>query len=147
VSTLTGRWTRVVVMGILAVISVSSLYNYYCVARYQREDNRGAGRFLAAHAAPGDVVASSAGYTKLALQYYCNKDSLEWVAVQGDQAVSEIGRERLDDLDHIWLFRSRSYHGDPEGKVPEFFDRIGTRELEFSSSGVQLIKYALNGGR
>ena len=51
---------RCAALGALAVVSAYSLKNYFFDARYFREDNRAAGAFLAANAAPGDIGAKSA---------------------------------------------------------------------------------------
>ena len=135
---------RLLAITVITVISLASLYNYYYVDRYQREDNRGAGHFLSQNASSGDIVLCSASYTLMALKYYCDKDELQWIGIAGDDPVSEIGQARLENLNHVWLFRSRNFHGDPNGEIPKYLDQIGYREREFSSNGVNLVKYILN---
>ena len=41
----------------------------------------------------------------------------------------------------IWLFLSRSFHGDPHGRLPSYMERHLERSEYFSGAGVELHLY------
>ena len=47
----------------------------------------------------------------------------------------------------VWLFQSRIFHGDLEGRVQGYFGKIARKDLEFSAAGVELMRYDVRGIR
>lgn len=153
---------RVLAMAGLVLVSMLSLSNYYFVTRYAREDNRGAGAFLAANAQPGDFVLADAPYTALNLQYYAQRSDVGIIGfpplnaepsraatVLRASAVREPTRPDTVDLremigarSRFWVFLSRTYHGVPAANVLTYCDRHFRRSREFATDNdVLLILY------
>jgi hypothetical protein len=131
----------------LAALSLSALVNYYVQPEYQREDNRGATAFLNARAGPGELVIASAPYTTVALRHYGLRPDLELRPYPGTNVSSRAETfaadlERLsENRERVWLFLSRTFHGDPEGRIERFFERRFTRELEHRGPGIRVLAY------
>jgi mannosyltransferase len=142
-----GRLTRLAALGFLAVVSLGALRNYYLRPEYQREDNRGATAFLNAHAGPGELVIASAPYTTVLLRHYGLRADLDLRPypsrrVEGRPQEFKAGLERLSrDEERVWLFLSRTFHGDPDGAIAAYFDSNFRRGLEHTSAGVQVRAY------
>jgi len=172
-------WVRASTVGVLLLVSVVSLHNYYYEEQYHREDNRAAGRFLAAHAAPDDLVIACASYTLRDIQHYSRRDDLRMIGYSAARSESEMAARNdgaigdrevalvaapastislppapsadqlvADDLRRIvrgrprvWLFLSRTYHGDPDGYLRGFFNERFHTDLRFRSAGVELIRF------
>jgi len=158
---------RLGTFGIIVLISVLSLFNYFYDQRYQRDNNRAAGQFLSIHALPNDVIITSAPYTAKNLRYYSRRDDitivgyptprryrLEGVASQKKQKLDRsedsvgesfaVGGELkgiIDGRERFWLFLSRTYHSDPKGYILKFCDEHFRRELEGSWNDARLILY------
>ena len=142
-----GRWPRTVACCALAGVGLWSLHNYFFESRYWRDDNRSAGRFLTSEAQVGDLILATAGYTAQNLRYYYRglpvslvaypADGGEPVLVQGPGLAPVVVGARYvvpravpthmvrltAGHDRLWVFASRSYHSDPEGRIPGWLDR------------------------
>lgn len=137
------RVTAATVWGSIAAISLG---NYYAAPKYSREDNRGAVAFLNAHAARGDLVIATAPYTALALRYYGLRHELTLLPYPASGLVGEGQPARelepvTGDRTRVWLFASREFHSDPEGRIGRF---LGTRYRAagtFRSAGVRVVRY------
>ena len=160
---------RAFAVGAVGVVGVVSLGNYFLDPRYYREDNRSAGAFLAAHAAPGDLVVADAPYTARNLEYYARRADLTIAGYPMEHAASpqQAGavfrsgaadlpsavagsdaelREIIGGRARFWLFLSRTYHGAPEGDVLQFCDRGFRRVQELRMrNDVRLILYQSRG--
>jgi mannosyltransferase len=139
------RKVRVAALLSLAAVSASALWNYYSVPKYQREDNRAAARYLAANASPGDLVVVTAPYTTLALQHYGVSRDLELLpypsGARGTAAdLAELDR-RVGARPRVWLFQSRTFHGDRDGSMRRHLERRLARDREFAAAGVQVVGY------
>jgi len=174
---------RMSTIGALLLVSLVSLHNYYFNERYHREDNRAAGRFLEAHAAPDDLVIACAHYTLQNIQYYTQRDDLRIVGytarreletlsnnetANGSHEIESIGlvsasslspspslstadslvadelRRIIGDRPRVWLFLSRTYHGDPKGYLRGFFNEHFRANIRFQGAGVEVICYEQN---
>lgn len=177
------RWMRASVVSALLLGSLVSLHNYYYDERYHREDNRAAGRFLAAHAAPGDLVIACADYTLMNIRHYSRRSDLRIVgytarseletvsnneAANGSHEIASVAlvsapsvspssssssadflvtddlRRIVGDRPRVWLFLSRTYHGDPKGDLRRFFNEHFRAGLRFQGTGVEVISYEQN---
>ncbi|RMF57078.1 MAG: hypothetical protein D6743_19420, partial [Calditrichaeota bacterium] len=152
------RWGSVVAVG---VVSVVSLFNYYYVDRFYREDNRSAGEYLSQHAQPGDLVIASAAYTARNVRYYyhgpypievkgyptdehAHNGLMDKVAGALFVHEDHVGLDLSNIIagrDHFWLFLSRTYHSDPDGYILRYCDSHFRREITRSWSGVELILF------
>jgi 4-amino-4-deoxy-L-arabinose transferase-like glycosyltransferase len=130
-------------MGVGAVSAVA-LYGYYTNPRYARDDNRGAGAFLVAHASPDALVVAHRAFTARDLGFYAPSATN---IVPFPQERGRAGNDLRADLEEtvagaprVWLFLSR---GTPDEDAPltAFFDRRFHRTDQYKSSGVQLIGY------
>jgi mannosyltransferase len=150
-------------VGLLALsfVSAISLQNYYWNEEYHRDNNRAAGHYLAQHAQPGDLVVASAPYTVASLQYYAGRDDVRFVGYpqrpprtallrdEGEaarwvnpQLVSKHMPDLIGERQEFWLFLSRTYHSDPSGHLPAYFDEHFERLNESSWKGTRLILYS-----
>jgi mannosyltransferase len=144
----------------LTIVSVVSLHQYYGDEEYHRDNNRDAGHYLAAHGRPGDLLVASAPYTIASLKYYFGREDVQFVGyperpkrtamLRGEepggrwvnpQLVSRDMPELIGDRDRVWLFLSRTFHSDPWGHLPAFFDEHFERTQESSWNGTRLILY------
>ncbi len=174
------RWMRASVVSALLLVSLVSLHNYYFDERYQREDNRAAGRFLAAHAAPGDLVIACADYTLMNIRHYSRRSDLHIVgytarselesvsnnkAANGNHEIASVAlvsepsvspssssssvdslvaddlRGIIGNSPRVWLFLSRTYHGDRRGDLRRFFNERFRAGIRFQGDGVEVICY------
>lgn len=138
----------IVALSIAGLISVLSLYNYYFDGRYQRDNNRAAAEFLMTHAKPNDLVIGSASYTLTNLKYYYHgKHDLIFKGYPVDGKNAKYARLESDlskiitNRNHFWLFLSRTFHSDPQEYIRKFVDEYFIRNIEFTSNGVELIRY------
>lgn len=156
------RTARIAAAAALVTVSALSLANYFSDPSYQREDNRGAARFLQAHARPGDLVIVSAGYTAVPLRHYPlpagldlvpyparraeDRPSLGAAFVRGDRVADDL-ETLVGGREAFWVFLSRTFHSDPEGRIERYLDGHYRRDLVFDGAGVELIRYgrALHG--
>ncbi len=131
----------------LVLVSLAALRNYSVRPEYQRENNRGATAFLNANARPGDLVIASAPYTVVALRHYGLRADLDLRPYPGASGLGPPA-EMTADLrrlsrghDRVWLFLSRTFHSDPEGRIEHFFEDNFTREAEHTGAGVRVLLY------
>jgi mannosyltransferase len=138
---------RLAGISFLLVVSLAALWNYYVRPEYQREDNRGAASFLNAHARRGELVIASAPYTVVALRHYGLRTDLilrpyPGANGLGQQAEMAADLQRLSrGHDRVWVFLSRTFHSDPEGRIERFFESNFTREVEHVGAGVRVLAY------
>ena len=130
----------------IAAVSIASLSHYFLDPRYQREDNRSAGRYLAGHALEGDLVltgpytAGDLGYylqdaSGVRIVWYPEAGGLDPAGIDAKLEAMLIGRRRF------WLYQSRTFAYDPEGRIPAACDRSYHRDLQLSWGNVALIRY------
>jgi hypothetical protein len=134
-------------MSFLLFVSLAPLRNYYVRPEYQREDNRGATAFLNANARRGELVIASAPYTVVALRHYGLRADLDLRPYPGVRGLGQPA-EMAADLrrlsgghDRVWLFLSRTFHSDPEGKIEQFFEGNFTREAKHVGAGVRVLAF------
>lgn len=163
------RSARAFALAALGVVSIYSLGNYFFHPHYWREDNRAAGTFLAAHAAPHDVIIVDAPYTAVNLQYYARREDVLFVGYpystpleashdglenpplfrgqtdapgHKDVADTTTLRRLVSDHQRFWLFLSRTYHGAPANDVLEYCDRHFRRERQLRTrNDIMLVLY------
>lgn len=63
------------------------------------------------------------------------------VAGAGDAGVDAAVSALIGGRDRFWLFLSRTFHHDPQGRVPASCDRRYRRDLQFTRGNVTLIRY------
>jgi 4-amino-4-deoxy-L-arabinose transferase-like glycosyltransferase len=131
-------------MGVGAVSAVA-LYGYYTDPRYARDDDRGAGAFLEAHATPNALVVAHRAFTARDLGFYAPLDTNivpfpRERGTKGNDLRADL-EETVAGAPRVWLFLSR---GTPDEDAPlkAFFDQRFHRTDQYQSSGVQLIGYA-----
>jgi len=138
------RWAA---WGILAAVSMVSIYQYFYLGRYQREDNRAGGQFLSLHASPGDLVIASAPYTVDALSYYYPERSSRIIGYPDAGTFVDASRIRTDlaallgQRARFWLFLSRTYHSDPNGALVAYCDSSFHRGQALEGNGIRVILY------
>ena len=148
IQSLQNPWLFRGALGIVALVSLISSYNYFFNDRYHKENNRAAGRFLSAHAQPDDLVICSASYTSSNLAYYSSLNSdLSFIGYPKNLAYVEPSQIEYDlkrvtaDKNHFWLFLSRTHHSDPKGYLRKYCENHFLRDLELISNGLELIHY------
>ena len=151
-------WLRGWTGGVVIALSAASLGNYYSNPRYFRDDNRGAAAFLRAHAEPNALVIVSAPYTALPLRHYLGALPLGLVGYPSDDQgplhdgslqPDQVESDRVDeDLTRLvegrpgfWLFLSRVFHSDPDGRLLGSADAHYRRAVEYTGPGVRVIRY------
>jgi hypothetical protein len=161
---LSSNWMRISAFGMIAMVSLVSLANYFFDERYHRDNNRAASQFLSDHALPNDLVIVTAAYTAPNLRYYYSGSPVTVRAypqeadfeegrgnalysgssgvlfVEPSQFASDI-EKIIADQERIWLFSSRTYHSDPHGYIKNFLDREYRRGLHASWVDTNLILY------
>lgn len=132
---------------ILVLLSAFSLYSYFFDERYFREDNRAAGQYLEAHGSLDDLVIVNAPYVRETLQHYYSGRPSRVVRYPSDTrnvvptaTETDLGR-MLAGESHFWLVLSRTYHSDPSGYIRKYCDEHFRRDLVFTRSGVEVIRY------
>ena len=166
IHSLSSHWMRAGTFGILGIISVLSLGNYYYNPRYHRDDIRSAGQYLSTHAQEHDVVIANAPYTVPSIRHYYHGEpeirvrgypppshraspALLGKATSGFVHTSYVKPEQVQpdlqaligEQDRFWLFLSRTYHSDPKGYIRKFLDAKYCRGLPASWPGAELILY------
>jgi 4-amino-4-deoxy-L-arabinose transferase-like glycosyltransferase len=159
---------RLVTFAIILLVSGLSLNNYYHHESYQRENNRAAGRFLARHALPNDLVIAYAPYTAKNLHYYHNKYKrydititryrgmlLEDVNDQLSKTVNntigsdgaakspipivrDIGK-MINGRDRFWIFLSRAHQGNVRGNLIGLCDKDFQNEVDVTWNDARLL--------
>ena len=138
---------RLAGISFLLVVSLAALRNYFVRPEYQREDNRGAVAFLNANAGRGELVIASAPYTVAALRHYGLRPDLNlrpYPSAEGFEQPAQVAADlaRLSGgRDRVWVFLSRTFHSDPEGRIEQFFESNFTRELEHVGAGIRVLAY------
>lgn len=132
------RALRGAALAALCLVQAFALVSYRTDPRYHREDNRGAGAFLARHARASDTVLACAGYTRIALAHYAPGAPVDYL--EADEA--EVATlEGFFEEGRVWLFRSRAYHGNPEHRMERRLESVAVRSLEYRGDGVELVLY------
>ncbi len=112
-----------IALGLVATVSMASLYNLATDPRYAKEDCRAAADFLAGEARAGDLVIVSARYMETAVRhYYAGAAAVIGYdppagADAGARAAAELA-DLVDGHPRVWLVRARAFHGDRDGLVP-----------------------------
>jgi hypothetical protein len=129
-----------------SVVAAVSLYNYFFDPLYQREDNRSAGRFLVDHALDGDLVLAGS-FTEADLEYYLGETPgvqvVRYPSVVGLDAtrVDEVVSALLGGRSRFWLYQSRTFDHDPQGRVLAWCEARYRRDLRVSWGNVALVLY------
>ena len=133
--------TRTLVFSAVLCVNGLSLFNYYVVPDFAREDARSAAQYLESVARSGDIVVSAGSST--ALRYYYNGD-VPVVSVKGRNSDLEVAKY-VDDLartyNRLWLIEIRQWEKDPESKVRAALDNLGYRVEHKKFPGVEVYSY------
>jgi 4-amino-4-deoxy-L-arabinose transferase-like glycosyltransferase len=101
-----------------------SLYNYFAVPGYGKEDSRAAAAEIRARFQPGDAVL--AAYTGEALEYYLRGAAevkfFEAGNLVSDEAIEARCREIASGATRVWLVLCREWMIDKRGVVKAWFD-------------------------
>jgi hypothetical protein len=134
-------------LGLAAVIFATmflSLWNYYNVMQYAKDDFRSAARTLETKFAQGDVLFTEGTYEPLI--YYGRQVTkpitflpLHPQIISDDSKLESYVLEKSREADRIWLITSRLWNLDPEMRVPALFRRLFVTEKEFHYEGVDLV--------
>src|ERR1017187_8204776 len=147
VDSLGHRWLRWTASAGVVLMSCASLFGYFHIDRYAREDNRGAGRFLTEHAVAGDLVVASAPYTVETLLYYVR--GVVPIVVGYPTREKQVDSSKVavelatlvGQRQRFWLFLSRTYSSDPNDRLANYCDHHFRTLLTFTGNGVRLALY------
>ncbi len=140
-------WLRAAAWGILLLVNLAALGNYYFDPHYHREDYRNVIRVLAGAARPGDTVVVMAPYTRVMFAYY-DPGPVRRVAYPPPSTSYDPARLPVDfaeiaaETDNLWVLLSRYEYIDPKDCLLHFLDRRFRREGDFAVPGAQLILYS-----
>ncbi|KPJ60354.1 MAG: hypothetical protein AMJ46_07225 [Latescibacteria bacterium DG_63] len=131
---------RVVLVAAIVVVTIISLWNYYHVPEYQKDDFRAAAGVLNAEVTPGDVVFAEGTYEPLI--YYC-RDTLPILPlfpelISDEHELESYVLKEAEEADRIWLVTSRLWNLDPEKRVLAQFTKLFGAEKELHFEGVDL---------
>lgn len=135
-------------VGLPAALVAISLWNYFLVPAYGREDARAAAREIRGGFEQGDVVLGY--YSAEALEHYLSGFAPVDVFGADDLATSDAKVARCAEVagtaPRVWLFMCREWMIDDRGAIKTWFDRnlILVRSEEFP--GVRLHLYQRRGG-
>lgn len=141
------RWFRMAALAGFVLISGMSLVGYFQIDRFSREDNRGAGRFVAQHATDGDLVIANAPYTADALEYYAREAATMVVGYPSGKQQFDASKLAADlttlvgARQRFWLFLSRTFSSDVHDDLIHYCDSHFRTRLTFVGNGVRLILY------
>ena len=148
IQSLQNPWLFRGALGIVALVSLISSYNYFFNDRYHKENSRAATHFLETHAVSNDLVICSAPYTIINLKYYYNgQEDVKLIGYPNDTRYIEKSQLKSDlkkiigNRKQFWLYLSRTFHSDPKGYIRICCDASFRRVFEFASAGVELILY------
>jgi mannosyltransferase len=118
-----------------------SLWNYYEVPRYGKEDFRAAAQRLKSDFRPGDVVFTEGTFEPLI--YYCESEvplsPIYPDAIGNQEKLMDFVNTNASGKKRVWLVTSRLWTCDPEKKVDSLFRKEFVLEDEFFFEGVQLM--------
>jgi mannosyltransferase len=141
-------WVRTVTLGMIGLISIISLGNYFLDERYQRENNRAAGQLLSAHALPNDLVIAIDGYTAVSLRHYYQGETVRIEGYSLTPASFSKPERIASDLhtmvggdQRFWVFFSRIYDNRLREDIRKLFEDGYRRELDASWTGTELILF------
>lgn len=123
----------------LAILSGLALYNRHAVAAYINEDMRSAAAFVRQD--PQRPVLVCAAYMLRPLQFYLD-DQMQAFAVGPSRPNLSIDAATMEELRQrpIWLVYSREFHGDPDGKLLEYYTGSPDPVPDHVAAGVRLFK-------
>jgi mannosyltransferase len=130
-----------------AALLCLSLYNYFAVAGYGKEDSRGAARYIKDNLRAGDVVV--AVYTGEALEYYLNGTTAVAFFEADDIRSGDTIEARCGEIaaagDRVWLALCRESMVDKRGRIKAWFDRNLTAVRSSEFPGIRLYLYQRRG--
>ncbi len=156
---------RVVAITAIMGLSLLSVMNYFLDEKYQREDTRSAVNYLDATALDGDLVIVSTAYMVNDLNFYTNRNELLFegypvpeepgLSVKNGEANQGVGnpfvtpnklesdlRKIIGDRARFWLFLSRAFHSDPDGRIRAYCDDNYICEKIEQWNGTELLLYS-----
>jgi mannosyltransferase len=142
-------WLRSINLGMVLLLSLYSLSNYYFDPRYQKEDLRDAARYVSRGAGPDDVILTTNCRSLFDL-YYVGAPVVEGLppaprgmAADLERAVARIG----EGHSRLWLVQVREWEYDPEGAAEKALQsKFGLLD-EQDFPGVRVGLYDLRPGR
>jgi hypothetical protein len=136
------RWTN---LGLVLLLYIYSLTNYYFDPRYMKEDLREAARYVTEQARPDDAILTTNCRSAFDL-YYAGRPVVEyWVKLFGDEpAVVEARLNKLTEgHKRLWLVQVREWERDPQGLTQRVLQsRFGLLDEE-SFPGVRVSLFDL----
>jgi hypothetical protein len=135
-------WPRLQTALLASVLSVNgiSLYNYYFVPSYWREDARSAAQYLERAAGPEDILLSVG--SSVALRYYYKGD-LPIARVNPRNTITNEVRELAKKYNRLWLVEIRPWESDPKARVRAALDMLATRGEHKMFAGADVYTYDL----
>lgn len=138
-----GRWATVTATGVLAVLSLVSIFRRQSEPRYMNEDSRAAAQWLTSNADQSGPVFVTAGYMVGPVGYYLGR-SRELKALPAvttptnlDPALRMI-REKTGVGKPFWLVYSRPFHGDPKEILLLDLQKRAQLSLRANLPGIEL---------
>jgi len=129
---------------LILVTMLLSLWNYYNVTEYAKDDFRSAARTLETEFVQGDVLFTEGTYEPLI--YYGRRTTkpitflpLYSTVIADDSRLESYVLEKSREANRIWLMTSRLWDLDPEMRVPALFRRLFVTDREFHYEGVDLL--------
>ncbi|UCF78376.1 MAG: glycosyltransferase family 39 protein [Candidatus Eiseniibacteriota bacterium] len=134
---------RALLLAALLASMLVSLWNYYTVPAYWKDDFRGAAGVLNAEVTAGDVVFAAGTYEPL-IYYRSERVPLLPLfpeVVRDRAALESYVLKQAAGSERVWLVTSRMWNVDPEGAVRGLFTRLFSVEKELRFEGVEVILF------
>ncbi|MEM7166538.1 MAG: glycosyltransferase family 39 protein [Planctomycetota bacterium] len=153
------RWLQGVLGALVLALSQFGLFNYYFDSDYHKADSRGAAGVLNESARDGEVVIASAVYARPVLRHYCLAPARQtlrfpkhpptsrlrdpdvvsgWLQRIGVLAAEGSAQAPNAVVDRVWLFLSRTYHGDQDGVIATQLQTVYDGEICYEGPEAQL---------
>jgi len=113
-----------------------SLYNYFYVAHYAKEDVRSAAAYVAANAKPDDPIVVVT--VERLFRWYFKADN---VIVSNHDILADAVR----NTQTVWLVESRPWQSDPKRIVRQSLDSQYPVVIQMTFPGVEVIQYCIHG--
>ncbi len=137
----------ILLIGLLTLLNIFSLSNYYHNPEYYKPDMRSVAHYIERYERPGDVVLSDEpGLFKLYFKGESHVDLL-WIdtSKESEREKFQYIQNRLQGKKRLWIIPNRLWAFDPRGDIMAFFDDLDQiSEKQFV--GVRAILYELPPG-
>ena len=142
-------WLRWGTLGLVLLMLLYSLSNYYFDPRYSKENFRDAARYVSAHARPGDGIVTTNCRSVFDLYYVgpAVVEDLSYVCAGGGPHVEKTLDGVVSGADRIWLVQVRPWEFDPHGMAETCLHRRFGLLEETRFAGIRVSLFDVHGKR